>query len=197
MWSAAILSGGKATRFGGRDKAGLVFGGQSILTRQLAALRQVTGDVMIIGSHPPRDTIGTTRTIDDHVPGCGPLGGLHTALRESLGDALVVVACDMPYVSAPFLSHLLTLTCEADAVIPETIRGKHPLCAAYTRTCIEPIAKRLGEKRLKMSDLLEDLRVRIVAATEISAFGDPDRLLANVNTPDEYRRLDALHAHKR
>lgn len=196
MWSAAILAGGGATRFQGRDKSALVVGGEPILTRQLRELAQVTGDVMIVGGHPPREQIGTTRVVADHIPGCGPLGGLHAALAEALGDAVVVVACDMPNVCAPLLSHLLTLTCEADIVVPKTARGYHPLCAAYARACLEPVARRLGDGHLKMTDLFDDVRVRVVAAEEIGAFGDPDQLLANVNTPGEYLEQASLQGHK-
>ena len=196
MHSAAILSGGKAARFGGRDKSALVVGGRSILVRQLRELVQVAGDVMIIGGNPPRDAVGTARLLADHIPGCGPLGGLHTALAEATGDAVVVVACDMPYITAPMLSHLLTLTCEADAVVPKTDRGYHPMCAAYTRACLEPIVRRLGDGRLQMSGLFEDVRVRSVTGDELGAFGDPDRLLANINTPDEYLDLAAPQGHE-
>jgi molybdopterin-guanine dinucleotide biosynthesis protein A len=196
MWSAAILAGGKATRLQGRDKSALVLGGESILTRQLRELAQVTGDVMIVGGHPSRERIGTARVVTDRIRESGPLGGLHAALAEALGTALVVVACDMPNISAPFLSHLLTLTCEADVVVPKTAGGYHPMCAAYTRACLEPVTRRLADGRLKMTGLFEDVRVRIVTAQEIGAFGDPDQLLANVNTPDEYLELESLHGHK-
>jgi molybdopterin-guanine dinucleotide biosynthesis protein A len=194
--SAAILSGGKATRFGGRDKGALVVGGRSILLRQMRELWQVAGDVMIIGGNPPPDAIGMARVIADHIPGCGPLGGLHTALTEAVGSAVVVVACDMPYITAPLLMHLLTLTCEADAVVPETDQGYHPMCAAYTRACLEPISRRLGEGRLRMTDMLSEVRVRSVKGQELGAFGDPDRLLANINTPDEYEELAAPQGHE-
>ena len=43
-----------------------------------------------------------------------------------------------------------------------------------------------------MTDLLADLRVRVVAAEELSAFGEAHRLLANVNSPADYRELEAL-----
>jgi molybdopterin-guanine dinucleotide biosynthesis protein A len=196
MHSAAILSGGRAARFGGRDKSALVVGGRSILLRQLRELTQVAGDVMIIGGNPPRDAIGTARVLQDHIPGCGPLGGLHAALAEATGEAVVVVACDMPYVTAALLRHLLTLTCEADAVVPRTARGYHPLCAAYTRACLEPVVRRLGDGRLQMSGLFDEVRVRSVTGDELGAFGDPDRLLANINSPDEYLELAALQGHE-
>ena len=196
MWSAAILAGGQAKRFGGRDKSALLVDGRSILDRQLAELMTLTSDILIVGGRRPAGAPAAARVVADRVPGCGPLGGLHTALSDAAGDATIVIACDMPYVSAPFLGHLLALTRDADAVVPCTEGGYHPLCAAYTRACLAPAAARLAEGRLKMSDLFEDIRVRWVTAAEIDAFGQHDRLLANVNTPDEYGDLETFQGHQ-
>lgn len=191
MYSAAILVGGQAHRFRGRDKSALIVGGRPILERQIAELAQLTSDILIVGGDPSAFAIDGVRHVADKVPGCGPLGGLHAALTDALGDATVIVACDMPYVSAPLLRYLLELTRGADGVVPRTEDGYHPLCAAYTRACIEPIARRLADGRLKMTDLFDDLRIRIVTAEEIDAFGDRRRLLANVNTPAEYSAIEA------
>ncbi len=196
MLSAAILAGGRAERFGGRDKGALRVEGRSIRERQLAELSAIADDVLIVGVEPGSD-LGPSpipiRLVADRVPGCGPLGGLHTALLEATGEVLIVIACDMPYVTAPLLLHLSTLAREADAVVPRTSRGYHPLCAAYTRACLEPAARRLAAGRLKMTDLFEDLRVRVVTDDELNRFGDVGRLLANVNSPAE---MIALQSHQ-
>lgn len=216
--SAAILAGGQALRFGGRDKGALLVEGRSIRERQLAELATLTTDILIVGgrdgtgderaSHGPAEASHgpaqaghhvpgpASRKVVDRVSGCGPLGGLHTALLESAGEATIVIACDMPYVSAPLLAHLSTLACDADAVVPCTDRGYHPLCAVYTQACLEPVAGRLAAGRLKMTDLFDDLRVRAVTTEELGAFGDVHRLLANINTPADHRELDALHGHQ-
>ena len=191
MHSAAILTGGRASRFAGRDKGALTVNGRPILERQIAELGQITSNILMVGGPPPVRPVHGARYIADRVPGCGPLGGLHAALTEALGDAIIVVACDMPYISAALLRYMLALTGGADGVVPRTEDGYHPLCAAYTRACIEPIARRLADGRLKMTDLFDDLRVRIVTAEEIDAFGDCRRLLANVNTPAEYSSIEA------
>jgi molybdopterin-guanine dinucleotide biosynthesis protein A len=78
-----------------------------------------------------------------------------------------------------------------DIIVPRTERGYHPLCAVYTRACLEPIARRLATGRLKVDALFDDVRVHVVTAETLAAFGDPDRLLANVNTPLEYRAIEA------
>ena len=131
------------------------------------------------------------------MPASGPLGGLDAALAAARDDELVLVACDMPYVTAPFLAHLLALTRVADAVVPRTERGYHPLCAAYTRACHAPVMRRLAEGRLAMLGLLEDVRVHVVERDDLEQFGSGRRLLANVNTPDELVDLEALLGHER
>ena len=218
--SAAILAGGQATRFGGRDKGALLVDGRAILDRQITELAPLTTDLLIVGGHTSHDVSrGATvaqgfqpcdrsperaaprqaqpRVIHDIVPGCGPLGGLHAALTEARGDALFVVACDMPYVTSPFIAYLLSLAGDADIVVPLSERGYHPLCAVYTHTCLETVAARLADRRLKMLELVAAMRTRVVPVEDLRRFGDPDRLLTNVNTPAEYAGLDALQSHKR
>ncbi len=50
MHSAAILAGGRASRFGGRDKGALVVDGRTIRERQLAILSEVAEEILIIGA---------------------------------------------------------------------------------------------------------------------------------------------------
>ena len=198
MLSAAILAGGQARRFGGRDKGALLVEGRSIRERQLAELTALTSDILIVGDRAASADDGLSRRVADRIPGRGPLGGLHTALLESAGEATIVIACDMPYVSAPLLAHLTRLIHDADLVVPYTERGYHPLCAVYSRACLEPVARRLAAERLKMTDLIDakELRVRAVTSEELCAFGDVRRLLANVNSPADHRELEALQGHQ-
>jgi molybdopterin-guanine dinucleotide biosynthesis protein A len=192
MFSAAILIGGQATRFDGRDKSALVVGGRTILSRQLEALSGVSSDVMdvmIVGGAP--GAVASARHVVDLVPGCGPLSGLHAALSAARHDVTLLLACDMPSVTAPLLRHLLSLAEGADVVVPQTERGYHPLCAVYSRACLEPAARRLARGDFKLASLFDDMRVRVVTADALEAFGDPDRLLANVNTSIEYRAIEA------
>ena len=116
-----------------------------------------------------------------------------------------MVACDMPLTAPGLLRHLAALAAdrpEVLAVVPRTKRGYHPLCAVYTRACAPIVARHLAERRLKLVELLDVLnqsgcgRLLPVEEAELGRFGDPDRLLANVNTPAEYEELEALHDHR-
>jgi len=192
--SAAILAGGRAARFGGRDKSAIVVDaadGRTILQRQLDALAPLAGgildDVLIVGgAADPR-----ARTIEDRVADCGPLGGLDAALAAARRDAVLLLACDMPFVTTALLAHLAAAAVEPfDAVVPRTERGYHPLCAVYRRTAADAVARNLAARRLKMQDLLEELRVSVVSSMVVERFGDRHRLLANVNTPADVEGLD-------
>jgi molybdenum cofactor guanylyltransferase len=199
MYSAAILAGGRAMRFGGRDKGALVVDGQTIRDRQIAMLSEIADDVLIVareggaGLQACDRRAKALRHISDIVPGCGPIGGVHAAVSAARHDTVFVIACDMPYVTGAFAAHLLDLSQNADLVVPRTERGLHPLCAVYTRACLEPLARRLAAGTLQMRGLLDDVRVRVVDAEAIERFGDRHRLLANVNTPADYAGLEALH----
>ncbi len=194
QFSAAVLIGGKATRFDGRDKSALVVEGKTILARQMEVLSDAAADLMLVGDARPGHAPAGARLVADIVPGCGPLGGLHAALSAARYGVTLLVACDMPFVTAALARHLLSLARDGagpDVVIPKTERGYHPLCAAYTRACLEPAARRLARGDLKMTSLVEEMRVQVVTADALEAFGDPDRLLANVNTSTEYRAIEA------
>ena len=64
MHSAAILAGGRASRFDGRDKGALVVDGRTIRDRQLAVLSRVADDVLTVG--------GPDSDVPDLVPDSGP-----------------------------------------------------------------------------------------------------------------------------
>lgn len=182
--TGAILAGGRASRLGGRDKGTLVVDGRTIRERQREALSEVCSEVLIIDRAA------------DLIPGCGPLGGVHAALSRAAASTVLVLACDMPFVPAALLAHLAALARHADAVVPRTEDGYHPLCAAYTRACLGPFARRLAMGRFKMIDAVADVRLRTVEPNELARFGPLDRLLANVNTPADQRGLNTLRSYE-
>lgn len=196
MATAAILNGGRASRFGGRDKGALVVGGRTIRDRQIEALAPLAREILLVGGDDAGPFAAPIRFVADRHPGLGPLAGLEAALSAAQEDPVLVVACDMPCLTASFLAQLLALAGEADAVVPRTGSSYHPLCAVYRRTCLAAIARRLARGHLSVRGLFDEVRVREVAGVELAADGDLKRLLANVNTPADHDELEALLAHE-
>jgi molybdenum cofactor guanylyltransferase len=189
MRTAAILAGGRARRLGGQDKSRLLIGGRSILQRQLDVLRGLADRVVIVANEPERYADAGVPVLADAVSGCGSLGGIYTAVASAAGLVLVL-ACDMPFVTAPFLAFVMDAGSEADIAIPRTSDGYHPLCASYTPACAGPLLRRIEAGMLKVTGILSDVRVREMGPAEIARF-DPDGLLLfNLNTPDDLARAE-------
>jgi molybdopterin-guanine dinucleotide biosynthesis protein A len=191
--SAAILAGGRARRFGGADKASLVVGGARIVERQLAALQAVADDVRIVSNDPDRYASLGVRVIPDQIRDAGPLGGLHAALVDAVHHVVVVLACDLPFVTPALLETLVVefgTGEEVDAVVPRSPRGLEPLCAVYAARCAEAARRRIDRGDLALRGLLDDVRVREVGRDALATYDDGAMFL-NVNTPHDYDRARA------
>jgi len=186
--SAAILAGGRARRLGGVDKSALAVGAGSILERQLSLLRDLTPHILIVGADRSRVPAGGVRVVADRLPGAGPLGGLYTALMEAPTEQVLVIACDMPFLTAPFLMRLAARGVDVDVAVPRSAAGRHPLCASYARRAAGHLKARIDGGDLRVREALEGLDVRELGPDELAGFDPDGLLLLNVNTPDDYAK---------
>lgn len=187
--SGAILAGGRARRLGGLDKSALPVGGRRIIDRQLDLLRPLTARVVIVGHSPERFAGLGVEVVADLVPDAGPLAGLYTALTVARTPLVIALACDLPFVPAALLTHMVTSIGDADACVPRDERGGHPLCACYHVRCASHLARRLREGRLKLTDALAALDVVDVGPDALARLDPGGRALVNVNTPGDYAAL--------
>jgi molybdopterin-guanine dinucleotide biosynthesis protein A len=187
--SAAILAGGRAERLGGADKAALMIGGSRIIDRQLAVLTAMAGEVLIVANDPHRYAAFQIPVIPDVVPGAGALGGVYTALQAAHGDLVVVLACDLPFVTRELLDRLIAeMMPDDDVVMPRSERGLEPLCAVYRTRAAPVLRARIDRGALQMSALTRELRVHELGPEAVAAYDLEGRLFVNVNTPHDYVR---------
>ena len=163
-------------------------GTHSILERQLSLLHSITSHILIVGRGGSEVQPGGIRAVADRIPGAGALGGLYTALMEAPTDQVLVIACDMPFLNAPFLTYLAERGGGVDAAVPCDARGDHPLCASYARRIAHHLHRQITAGNLRVGDALMDLDVRRIGPGELAAFDPDGRLLSNVNTPEDYER---------
>jgi molybdopterin-guanine dinucleotide biosynthesis protein A len=194
--AAAILGGGQARRFGGQDKGALQVGETRIIDHLIAQLGQVASDVYIVANRAEHYAALDVRVVQDARPGCGALGGIYSALAASTCPQVVVVACDMPFLSVPFLQYLVGAGRGVDAAVPRSRDGLQPLCALYGSGCLKPIGRRLDSGWLKVTDALADLRVREIGPEELAPYDPHGDLFFNVNTLEDYERALAIVEHR-
>ena len=187
--SAAIIAGGRATRLGGRDKSRLVVGGRPIIVRQVEVLQRVADEIFVVGEHPDRPVDIGVPVHADLIRGVGAIGGLYTALEVAAADRVLVVACDLPFLEAPLLERLFELADSSEAVWVRTTAGVEPLVACYQRHVRTRVRGAIEAGHLKLADLSAVLDVAALSGPDLERFGDPTRLLTNVNTAGDYERI--------
>ena len=179
-----VVAGGHSRRMG-RDKALLPWGGTDLLGHALARLRAVARDVRILCG-PERRYLERGVPVEvDSARGVGPLAGVLAGLLAAPGRPGLFLAVDLPRVPVALLARLVARAEGWDAVVPVSPRGPEPLCAVYGPGCLEPIRQRMAAADFKMAAFWPHVRVLELGAAELAAFGDPDDLFRNLNTPED------------
>ncbi len=191
--SAVVLAGGESRRLG-QDKCMLLVEGQSLLDRTLGLLASLAGDLVVVSNDLRRtvDLPFPVRLVPDRQPGVGALMGLYSGLHAARHDRAVAVACDMPFLSLPLLRHMVSLSVDYDVVLPRLGDLVEPLHAVYGKGCLGPMERQLSRGRRRIVSFFDEVRVRYVEQAEVDRY-DPRHLsFLNVNTPDDWRRVQAL-----
>jgi molybdopterin-guanine dinucleotide biosynthesis protein A len=164
----------------GRDKALLPFRGGTLVGTVAEAVRTAARNVTLVGSL--RHAGLGYGVAPDLFPGEGPLGGILTALDHSREDWNLIVACDMPAVSADFLCQLLDKASASDAgvLLPIGPSGRlEPLCAVYHRSSRQALHAAFARGVRKIATALEQVPCTFAPATETLCF-------QNANTPEDW-----------
>jgi molybdenum cofactor guanylyltransferase len=171
----------------GTNKALLKIEGGPLIGRVAECARSITDEVIVCANESaPYEFLGLP-IVPDRFSGCGPLAGLHAAILVTRRPYVLLLACDLPNITAPLLTRIVSGSGGFDAVIPVTSdHCSHPLCALYSRNCLDRIEHNLQSGRLRMLDLFLDspLHPRWLTSSEM---GFHDYLFANLNTPDDLR----------
>jgi molybdopterin-guanine dinucleotide biosynthesis protein A len=189
--AGAVLTGGASARMG-RDKATLPVGGVAGATRAARLLAGLFDDVLLVGGSPPPDAPGR-RVPDPEGPRCA-LRGLVGALAAAEAPRVLVVATDFPLLDEELVLALVAWP-EADAVVPRTPDGAHPLCALYAREAVLPVARaHLAAGRLALHDLLDSVATAWLAGPDLALVDREGTALLNANHPEDLARAEALLA---
>ncbi len=173
-----IFVGGASTRMGGQPK-GLLRApdGASIVQRWRALAATVGLPSVLVGDAGAYAHLGI-ETVADERPGAGPLGGLVGLLRSRSEPQVVVVACDMPHVTAALLKRLAFAESSAAILAPLRDSRYEPLFARYDRARILPLAARqLAGGDRSLQKLLRDAGAQpfILSEDEWPLLADWDR----------------------
>ena len=172
----------------GADKAWLELGGRAMIEHVIAALVPVTTSVAIIANSPEYSQLGFP-VLADLQAGIGPLEAIRTALASADTSRILLVGCDLPFVTSDLFRLLLSISGNHQAVVPIGVDGKlEPLCAVYCRESLPVVTELIGQGKRKISLLFDRFQTRFVAFDELSHLAGSELFFENVNTPQDYRR---------
>ena len=188
-----ILVGGASRRMG-QDKAQLRLGPETMLERLAGQLSPVTSSVTLVGN--PRAYVGhSLPTVPDVYEKWGALGGIHAALSAAKTDWIVVVACDLPFITRDLFERLTSLADESiDGIVPMQPDGRpQPVCALYRReACLPEIERLIAAGEHTPRALLTNVRTRYVQFPELSDLPGAENFFLNLNTPEDFERAKLL-----
>jgi molybdopterin-guanine dinucleotide biosynthesis protein A len=186
-----ILVGGMSSRMG-KDKSRLVFGDRTSVTLIAASLQGVTRTIRTVG--PAVSAVEGLANIADAHDQWGPLAGIEAALCHANSEYCLVVACDLPFVTARLFERLIGLADRWEAIVPLQSDGRpQPLCAIYRRSaCLAAARKAIANGEHSPRALLDQVRARYVTFTELSDLEGSEYFFFNVNTPENYERAQQI-----
>jgi molybdopterin-guanine dinucleotide biosynthesis protein A len=184
----AVLAGGASRRMG-TPKATLELGGRPLLEYPLAAVQGAGLEPAVVAKpDSPLPPLAVPRW-DEPAEPSHPLTGIVAALTASRGRPVLAVACDMPFVTAELLADLAAR--DAPLVVPEADGRLHPLLARWHPSLLPALREAL-EREAPLQGVATELDAQRLGAAELQRFGDPARLLFNLNDRQDLERAAAM-----
>lgn len=179
-----MLAGGRGERLGGA-KAMTQLGGRPLIERPLDAARGAGLEAIVIAKRstplPPLSEQVHHEPESPRHPLCGAIAALEFAAARSPAPAVLLLACDMPFLTSPLLHWLAGL----DGAAMAAVGGRpQPLLARCLPAQLPALRSALAAQ-LPLRDAMAALAPRVVNEQELSRFGDPERLCFNVNSPED------------
>lgn len=178
-----VLAGGASTRMK-RDKAALAYHGKPQVQWAYELLSEFCAATFVSVRPDQRDepTRAALPQIVDRQPGIGPIAGITAALAEHPKAAWLVVACDLPFITAQTLQHLIA---QRDPQrVATAYRSNHdslpePLCAIWEPSAREPLQAYLATGKQCPRKFLINSNALLLDLPNA-------RALDNVNTVEEF-----------
>ncbi len=186
--TGAVLVGGSSQRFGSQ-KTKIVVGAERLVERTCRIMKQALGhEPMLVGGDE----------LPDVQPHLGPIGGLATALLRAKNQkysSVIIVACDMPGITAPLLRWIAHHPSTAYAVVPKVAGRLQPLFARYLTSFHPLVEEAIACNIRSLMDLLKRHPPHLLEEEELARqVESPRQQFVNINTPDDLKKFRKTQA---
>lgn len=169
----------------GQDKATLEFRGKPLWQNQLALLTELkSAEIFVSARTDPSWRPNEIIFVADEPPSVGPLTGIAATLPKIRGSHLLVLAIDLPLISAEYLRSLCDQVADGRGVVPMIGDRAEPLAAIYPVEAAADFSAALGRSDHSLQSVIRKLaqakKVRLLpVAVEDEVF------FRNLNSPGD------------
>ncbi|OFW46544.1 MAG: hypothetical protein A2163_03525 [Actinobacteria bacterium RBG_13_35_12] len=194
--TAIILAGGESSRVGlNKSKDQMKLAGRPLIDWVVSTLTSLDNftkeDIIIVNSKEKYSNF--KRVCKDIFPQKGPLGGIFSGLKASTSQYNLVVGCDMPFIEVKLLQYMIENIYTYDMVIPCYSKGLiEPLCAIYSKSCLEVIERNLKAGVLPVREIFPHLKVKFIKEKEIKKFDAELYSFFNINFQGDFTKAEKL-----
>ena len=184
--SAVILAGGKNTRIQ-LEKSLIKIKGDHIIDIQIEKLESIFEEIIIVTQK--EDIIMKfphLKIIADEFHDCGPLAGIHSALKHSNAEAIFVFACDMPFLSTKIIRKQIAAFNKAkfDVLVPKHSDGIEPLHAIYSKSSLYYLTQCLYQKKYSVRSFYNKVKVNYLEFNNMEIIR-----FFNINTHADLKKI--------
>jgi molybdenum cofactor guanylyltransferase len=182
----AVLAGGRGERIGGA-KPTRELAGRPLIDYPLAAARAAGLKAIVVAKRDTELPSGLTESLlvepdEPRHPLCGALAALEHAAQVSPEAAVVLVGCDMPFLTGMLLGWLAAAL--ESAILLEAEGRVQPLPARCS-TADVPVLRAGLAAQAPLRETFQSLAPAIVDEQALAYFGDPRRLCFSVNRAED------------
>jgi molybdopterin-guanine dinucleotide biosynthesis protein A len=194
-YSGVILSGGLSTRFNGRNKAFIRVGGRRVLDRIYAIFSELFNEIILVTNDPMQFVEWDFTIVTDIFQARSSLTGIHTGLFYMKNQFAFFSACDTPFLEKGLVEVLLeNIDRNKDIIMPETSAGMEPLCAIYSKRCLDTAEHHIKQNKFKIQRALGNHRLKKIPETVLRSKDPELKSFFNINTPEDLAKAEEMAA---
>ena len=188
--SAAIIAGGRSTRFGS-PKTSAGFQGTSLLHHALNLAHEIAPAVMLSINLPAENIPGGILQYKDIYPDCGPVGGVYTMLKAAETPLVAMLPCDMPLLTPAIYTRLHIHSDSSVPVVAHSHLGLEPLVSIWPTALTDTLEGYIRKGTYSLRKIVTDLNADIIDLPAEFANYNP-HWVANVNRTEDLEKIKKI-----
>ncbi len=193
MCTGIILAGGESKRLNSVEKSNLLVGDKRIIEQMMTVYEKLFSEIILVSNHPTAYLEWDAIVAKDIYTKRSSLTGIHSGLFYTNTEHAFIAACDTPFLKVALVKTIIQhIDSSADVVIPRTRVGIEPLCAVYSRRCLQTVQAALEQDSLKIRNLFSKLKVKEVPETVLRKMDSDLVSFFNINTPEDLEQANRM-----